>query len=318
MKYGQPQSFYQPNQYGGSGWGGGYGVDPQLASNIYSYNTAAANNMRDNLVNSGNSMLNYQSNLYHDNTLGNMNWLDNYVRSLGQNQQYDLGKLQNDTARYGIDQGLAGQKYGWDAQTGMNRYQWDTQRGINDVTQAAETDRNRYGWDSQLGIASTNIKPQMLGVENQQKRFDTLLPLVQQMLGGAMGGAGMGALGDTPNIDTNPVYSQDMIDQNVNNIMARGMQSAAGQQRNLSMNPNLGQSAKAGLGLRAAALARGDATNQALNFRTTAAQQNAQQMLAAQIAKANAARDWQGLGIQRYGAQTNRISPYLALLGGLA
>lgn len=75
---------------------------------------------------------------------------------------------------------------------------------------------------------------QNLGVQNQQKRFDTVFPWLQNQITGMMGNLSStvgGQSGQGPTINAGPIWNPQQIQQKVNNARAFADQGAATQQR---------------------------------------------------------------------------------------
>lgn len=88
----------------------------------------------------------------------------------------------------------------------------------------------REGFQNQQKVADI----QNLGVKNQQKRFDTVFPWLQNQitsLTGQFGSTVGGQSGQGPTINAGPIYNPQQVQQQVNNARAFADQGAATQQR---------------------------------------------------------------------------------------
>ena len=154
-----------------------------------------------------------------------------------------------------------------------------------------------------------------------KQRFNTILPMLQGAIGG-MGGA-PGANVPVPQITAGPVFSDQQIQQQVN--QARGATDAgtATQQRNVAQNlagrgfgsnSPLQQALQTNLG----AMGRQTGAEQETNIRLGAAQQNAQQKLASQQAAAQAQLGAAQIGVEAQRPWWQYRTSLLGALAGLA
>lgn len=215
-------------------------------------------------------------------------------------------------------------------------------KGIMDVIS------REYDRQSQDRNARLQAQAQMLPAQLQQQRFGQVFPYMQDLISRALGGGGSGARGGISgggfggyggglagvyNINTNPIWNQQQIQQQVNAAAAqnagrtatniRGMQGAmAG--RGMGSNSPLSQALAAqyqGQGLAAS-------SDAARNIRWNAAQGNAEHVLKAQNAMAqqysdlrNAQASLQSSAMSaaaaRQGSQNQLLAALAGQLGGL-
>jgi hypothetical protein len=182
----------------------------------------------------------------------------------------------------------------------------------------------QQGLLGQEQMAQTAIEPAMLAANLQQSRFNSVFPYLEQQtnaLSGQFGTTGSGTANTAgqPTISAAPVYNQQQIQQQVNATRAQNDQSMNTQNRTQQQ-----QTAGMGYGSNSPLLQALQGQNYAANLgtntqaeqqlRTTAAQQNAQQVLAGQTEQENQFAARQSEAIQR---QKNLYGVYGSLLGSL-
>lgn len=180
--------------------------------------------------------------------------------------------------------------------------------------QGGQAAANR-GLQQQLGMAPWAFKDQV---------FNTVSPLLKGLMGQAQGQAGLvgGQNGPSPQIDAGPVWSPQMIDQQVNAAKAGTAQKAQTQ-----MTANQRNTAASGFGSRSPLLAalnsgvgmqaQAAGTDAERNIRFGAAQGNAQQVLAGQQAQEGQWRDQQDADIRRRQANHQYVTSIAGLLAGM-
>lgn len=109
-----------------------------------------------------------------------------YQRDLaGLNNQaaLDRARLETDAQRYGYDQNLTGQMAGFATQRDVAGLNAATERDIANMN--AELQRYTAGLNSQTGLQQTQMQTaaQMLPAQFQQDRFNTIAPIVTNLLG---------------------------------------------------------------------------------------------------------------------------------------
>jgi len=216
----------------------------------------------------------------------------------GRQNQFTAG--QNDAnrglQRYLGDQGNATQRYGIDQQAATSR----------------EGNRLQY----QASILPANLR---------QSRFNTLLPYLNQAMGGMgsmFGGGynGAGQRGQQPLISAAPVLSASQVQQQVNGARANNDAATAGQVQ--QMNAGLagrgfGSNSPLAQALMANYAGQNMATNTAneRDTRINASQLNADHILKAQMAQEGQFASRQQEEIERGKAYTGGISSLLSALG---
>lgn len=178
----------------------------------------------------------------------------------------------------------------------------------------------REGFQNQRDVANIQNAPARMG----QKRFDwwtkNVWPMASGAFGGMAGGGGSGGAGGTqPQINSGPLFTQDMMQRQINNGMATNAQQLAGQQN--TMNQSL---AARGFGT-GSPLAQALSTQ--MGMANNAANATLQRELPQQYAQANADQLFrtQQAQEQQYAARQNEAinrqqiatSTLNALLGAL-
>lgn len=159
------------------------------------------------------------------------------------------------------------------------------------------------------------LKAQLLPYEQKQNRFNQLYSLLT-----SYGTPDMGASGPGPNINAGPMYTQDMVQQNINAQRAQNDAALGSQTRQMQRElAGRGFSPQSGLGT--ALASRGRAANTMANAdaeretRMQMAQANAQQMAKMQALQVQAASDRAQEDIARRRAQADWQSALFAVLG---
>lgn len=209
------------------------------------------------------------------------------------------------------------------------------QGGQADATRSFQQQQTAAQRDFQGGQnAADRALQERLGlapINAQNERFNAINPTIQTLLGsltggGAAGGGMFGAVGGSapplPQITAAPVYSQQMIDQQVNAAKANNAASTASQNRDLSA-----KLAGQGFGSKSPLLAALTANNQAQmmganaaaenDIRFGSASTNAKQLLAGQTAQQQQWSDFNDQDIRRRQSQLSGVASLIGALGGL-
>lgn len=249
------------------------------------------------------------------------------------------------------DRNQAAQQYSADSAERANKYSSDNSlaatlgsAGISASSQNYASDQayksSVYGSDASraasdhqadqsLAAALANVGGQNerfnKGLDWSKDKFGQIFGYIQGQAGGLGGSASPSELaidyGSAPQIDTSPVFTQRQIQENVNNAVGLVDQRTAAQGANLARN-----GAARGIGSRSSpliqaltqqnqAIGNGAAADSELNFRTNAAQKNADQRLAAQQAASQGWNQQQALKLQ---SQKNVLDFNSALLSALS
>ena len=222
-----------------------------------------------------------------------------YQNQLLQGQQ---GKIQGQ---------LAGQQFGYNS--ALQNASIAGQEQMNNANIAAQ----EQGYASNQKIASINAAAAELPAQLQQQRFSTVMPYLSNALGQASSSSGnlSGTAQTTgePRISARPVYTNQQIQQQVNQQTASNDQSTATQQkqvnnqmggRGFGSNSPLAQAL--GMGLQNQNLATN--TQNAASTRLNSAQANATQQLAGQQAQETQYANRQNEAIQRSQVYQNYLS----------
>lgn len=213
-----------------------------------------------------------------------------------------------------------------DATRGFNASQSAATRDFQGAQAAADR-----GFQGQQNDANRSLQQQLglAPIEFQREKFNAIQPYINNLLGGLSGGAGSGTFGTIggsasaqPNISADPIYSQGMIDQQVNQAKANNAQQTATANRGVAT-----KLAGQGFGSRSPLLASLQSQNQAAQMGSDATSENAirfgsakansEQVLKGQTAQESAWNDYQDQDIRRRQTQVNGINGLLASLGGL-
>lgn len=210
-------------------------------------------------------------------------------------------------------------KYG--AGSGMvvgQQYMPDLDQAAQNAFMGQQGDLNRK---SAFGLAQLNQQPEMRKLDFEQGKWNTLLPYIQQSMGGLnqFGRIG-GHSGPGPRINAGPIWDQGKIQQQDNAIRAQGdQQTASGVQDMQNRLAGSGYGAKSPLALALETQMgmgnRANAADQVRQFGQNAAQQNAAHVLQGQQAQESQFSNRQQEDIARRHAVLGYQSSLLGMLG---
>jgi hypothetical protein len=209
--------------------------------------------------------------------------------------------------------------------------------GFTDGSQQGLANQNAQGVlqrGNQKDIAQIGADAATLPARLQQQRFGQVFPWVQGQLGGlgawgSGGGAAFGAgntspgqVGQQPQINAGPVWTQDQIQQQVNGQAAQNDAKTGGQVRDIqSSTAGRGFGSNSPLAQALGTMAQGQNTatnaNMAQQTQWNAAQGNAQQQLAGQTAQENQFASRQNEDIERHKVIAGRQNALIAALAGM-
>lgn len=193
--------------------------------------------------------------------------------------------------------------------------------GLDPNYQLAEAERGRLAGQKQ---AETAVQPALQANQMRQERFNTIFPWLQNQIGsfGSNMATAGGASPKSPEITVGGVFNPQQIQQQVNATRAtndRAMQSQNAQQTNKLAGQGFGANSPLLAALQGQNFAANLGTNTQAEqqLRTTAAQQNAQQVLGTQQARETQFANRQREDIERRKPYFGLYGQMLSSLGGL-